>query len=90
MLKPVDDWANANPEEVAALLAPQLGMDVAALRLATGRREYDVRPVDAAIVADQQRLADTFLRLGEIPKSVRVQEAVMLNAPWWTTPLAAK
>ncbi len=89
-LKPVDDWANANPEEVATLLAPQLGLDVAALRLATGRREYGVRPVDAAIIADQQRLADTFLRLGEIPRAVRVPEAVVVDAPWWTAPLAAR
>lgn len=89
-LKPVDDWANANPDEVATLLAPQLGLDVTTLRLATGRREYGVRPVDAAIIADQQRLADTFLRLGEIPRAVRVPEAVVVDAPWWTAPLVAK
>ena len=82
-LKPVDDWANANPEEVATLLASQLGLDTPTLRLATDRREYGVRPVDAAIIADQQRLADTFLRLGEISKSVRVEEVVVQNAPWW-------
>jgi NitT/TauT family transport system substrate-binding protein/sulfonate transport system substrate-binding protein len=61
---------------VAALLAPQLGIDPKVLLLATERRRYSAVPVDAGIVAEQQRLADTFLRLKLIPRQIQVQDAV--------------
>lgn len=63
---------------------------IAPLERATGRREYGVRPIDEQIVKDQQHLADVFFRLGEIPKQIRVQDAVVLNAPWWTPDLAGR
>jgi sulfonate transport system substrate-binding protein len=87
-LKAVDDWANANASEVASLLSKDLGVGIAPLERATGRREYGVRPIDEQIVKDQQHLADVFFRLGEIPKQIRVEDAVILNAPWWTRDLA--
>jgi NitT/TauT family transport system substrate-binding protein/sulfonate transport system substrate-binding protein len=36
-LRIMEAWAQAHPDEVAALLAPQLGVPVPVLRLATGR-----------------------------------------------------
>ena len=89
-LKAVDDWANANSTEVASLLSKDLGIGVAALELATRRREYGVRPIDKQIVKDQQHLADVFFQLGEIPKQIRVEDAVIFNAPWWTPELAGR
>ena len=89
-LKAVDDWANANSTEVASLLSKDLGIEVAALELATRRREYGVRPIDKQIVKDQQHLADVFFQLGEIPKQIRVEDAVVFNAPWWTPELAGR
>jgi len=86
----VDDWANANSTEVASLLSKDLGIGVAALELATRRREYGVRPIDKQIVKDQQHLADVFFQLGEIPKQIRVEDAVVFNAPWWTPELAGR
>ncbi|MBV8417939.1 MAG: sulfonate ABC transporter substrate-binding protein [Verrucomicrobia bacterium] len=87
-LKAVDNWANANSTEVASLLAKDLGIGVAPLERATRRREYGVRPIDEKIVKDQQHLADVFFELGEIPKQIRVEDAVVFNAPWWTPELA--
>jgi sulfonate transport system substrate-binding protein len=89
-LKAVDDWANANSGEVASLLSKDLGVGIAPLERATGRREYGVRPIDEQIVKDQQHLADVFFRLGEIPKQIRVEDAVVFNAPWWTPDLAGR
>ena len=89
-LKAVDDWANANSGEVASLLSKDLGVGIAPLQRATGRREYGVRPIDEQIVKDQQHLADVFFRLGEIPKQIRVEDAVVFNAPWWTPDLAGR
>jgi sulfonate transport system substrate-binding protein len=87
-LKAVDDWANANPMEVASLLAKDLGIGVDPLERATRRREYGVRPIDEKIVRDQQHLADVFYQLGEIPTQIRVADAVVFNAPWWSPDLA--
>ncbi len=71
-----DRWANGHPQEVADLVAPQLGIDPKVLRRATERRSYGAVPVDASIVAEQQQLADTFLRIKLLPKSIRIAEAV--------------
>lgn len=75
-LKRTESWAQANPKEVAALLAPQLGIDIKILLRTTERRKYGVQPVDAGIVAEQQRLADTFHRLKLIPRQIQVKDAV--------------
>jgi len=75
-LKKTNDWADRNPQAVADLLAPQLGVPPAVLKLATERRRYTAVPVDAGIVAEQQRIADTFFRLKLIPRSPRVADAV--------------
>ncbi len=75
-LDKTDRWAHGHGREVADLLAPQLGVDAEVLRRATDRRHYGAIPVDAGIVAEQQLLADTFLRLKLIPREIRVVEAV--------------
>ncbi len=72
----VSDWANKNPQQVADLLAPQLGIAPDVLLLATQRRNYAAEAITPEIVAEQQKLADTFLGLGLIPNPLRVDEAV--------------
>lgn len=69
-------WANAHPKDVAQLLAPQLGIDASVLEVASSRRNYNAVAITPAIVAEQQRLADTFRGLGLIPHAIRIQEAV--------------
>lgn len=75
-LRKTNEWADKNPQAVAEQLAPQLGVPVPVLALATGRRRYTAVPVDAAIVAEQQRIADTFFKLKLIPRAVQVRDAV--------------
>ncbi len=75
-LKRMEAWVQDHPDEVAGLLAPQLGVPVPVLRLATGRRRYGVVPVDAGIVAEQQRMAEVFLSLKLIPRAIEVRNAV--------------
>lgn len=69
-------WANAHPKDVAQLLAPQLGIDASVLEVASSRRNYNAVAITPAIVAEQQRLADTFQGLGLIPHAIRIQDAV--------------
>lgn len=75
-LKKANGWTQAHPQETAELLAPQLGVDPKVLRLATERRNYTTVAVDAGIVAEQQQIADAFLKLGLIKNAVQVQDKV--------------
>ncbi|WP_025849557.1 sulfonate ABC transporter substrate-binding protein [Paenibacillus ehimensis] len=70
-------WAKANPQEVAKLLSPQLGIDIPSLELAMGRREYGLLPINGQVIAEQQRVADTFLQIGLIPKPIKVGDALL-------------
>jgi sulfonate transport system substrate-binding protein len=73
----VGSWAKKNPHQVVEILAPQLGIDVPSLDLAESRRKrYDVQPISSSIIAEQQKVADTFLRLKMLPKPIKVAEAV--------------
>ncbi|EJN08151.1 aliphatic sulfonate ABC transporter substrate-binding protein [Herbaspirillum sp. YR522] len=75
-LRQANNWTQGHPQETAELLAPQLGVDPKVLRLATERRNYTTVAVDAGIVAEQQQIADAFLKLGLIKNAVQVQDKV--------------
>lgn len=79
-LAKVSQWANAKPAEVASLLAPQLGIKAEVLEVASERRNYNAVPITPAIVAEQQKLADTFQGLGLIPHKLTVADAVYPTA----------
>ncbi len=74
----VDDWAKANPTEVAKLLSPQLGIDVPTLIEVSQRRPYGVQPMQPEVVAYQQQVADTFFKLGLLPKPLDVKQVAQV------------
>jgi sulfonate transport system substrate-binding protein len=74
-LAKIDEWGKNHPKEVAALLAPQIGLDVATTEIAVQRYSYGVEPVTEAVLADQQKVADTFYELKLIPKQINVRDA---------------
>jgi sulfonate transport system substrate-binding protein len=76
-LATVDQWAKTNPNEAAAALQPQIGLDQATLELALSRGGYGVVPVSDAVLAEQQRIADTFYDLKLIPKHINVRDATL-------------
>jgi sulfonate transport system substrate-binding protein len=73
----VDQWAKTNPKDAAAALQPQIGLDQATLELALSRGGYGVTPVSDAVLAEQQRIADTFYDLKLIPKQINVRDATL-------------
>ncbi|MCI0429176.1 MAG: sulfonate ABC transporter substrate-binding protein [Rhodospirillales bacterium] len=79
-LDAVDKWAASHQDEIAELLSPRTGISVDALKVALGRLSYGVKPIGEEVIAEQQRIADTFQELGLIPKKIMVREAVW-NAP---------
>jgi sulfonate transport system substrate-binding protein len=73
-LREVDEWAKADIHAVAEQLAPSVGLPVPVIEVALKRQAYGIKPIDAQVVAEQQKLADTFLALGLIPKAITVSE----------------
>lgn len=74
-LKEADTWAEANQSEVAKLLSPELGIDVPSLEQAISRRSFGIEDMDEDTYAEQQRIADAFLKLKLIPEAVKVRDA---------------
>lgn len=72
----IDAWAKDNTDAVAAELAPSIGIPAPVLTIALKRQTFGVRPLSDAVVAEQQRVADTFHKLGLLPRPVVVGEAV--------------
>ncbi|WP_018130622.1 sulfonate ABC transporter substrate-binding protein [Effusibacillus pohliae] len=75
-VKKVDEWAKQDPHGVAAFLSPELGIDIASLEQASKRRSYGIEPVGEQVLADQQKIADTFFGIGLIPKQISVRDAL--------------
>jgi sulfonate transport system substrate-binding protein len=70
------EWFNQHPDETAKLLSNQIGMNIEPVKKAVLRSKYGLEPIDDSIVKDQQQIADTFLRIGLIPKKIRVQDVI--------------
>ncbi|MES2832610.1 MAG: sulfonate ABC transporter substrate-binding protein [Pseudomonadota bacterium] len=75
-LASVDEWGLANPKQAAEVLAAQTGLENATVTLAVERYSYGVKPVTAAVIEEQQRIADVFAKLKLIPKPLRVADIV--------------
>lgn len=72
-----DRQAQENRKEVIKLIADFSGLDAGVVSLFLQRRpKSPVGPLGASTVADQQRVADAFYKLGLIPKPVNVAEIV--------------
>ena len=76
-LAKIDEWAKTDTKAAAAALQPQIGLDQATLELALSRGGYGVTPVNDAVLAEQQRIADTFYELKLIPKHINVRDATL-------------
>ena len=75
-LKKVDDWAKYNPGEVSESLAPLTRLDAPVLQRALSRGSYGVNYLNPKVIAEQQKIADTFYQLKLIPKKISVNDTV--------------
>jgi len=71
----VDEWGAANPKDVASILAQQTGLEPEVVALAASRYAYGVKPITAAVLEQQQKVADAFANLKLIPKPIAVKDA---------------
>ncbi|MGO4684635.1 sulfonate ABC transporter substrate-binding protein [Hyphomicrobium sp. 2TAF46] len=75
-LKVVDDWVKSDPKAAAEQLSPPIGIPAPILEAALKRQSYGIKPLDNAVVAEQQSIADKFHALGLLPKAIKVEEIV--------------
>jgi sulfonate transport system substrate-binding protein len=76
----IDIWAKVNRGLLAAELSPLFGIPKPVLDLSTSRSEYGTGPITAEILAEQQKIADTFFDLKLIPRRIQVKDVV--RSPW--------
>jgi sulfonate transport system substrate-binding protein len=75
-LSEVDAWAKSDIKAVAEQLSPSIGIPVPVLTVALERQAYGIKPLDDTVIAEQQRIADTFHALGLIPRPISIAKAV--------------
>ncbi|OUM02879.1 hypothetical protein [Variovorax sp. JS1663] len=65
----------AHRDALAGELAQLWGLPKPVVDISIGRTRFGTGPVTRAILAEQQKIADTFFSLGLIPKQIKVLEA---------------
>ena len=76
-------WADANRDAVAALISEVTGVELEAQKRTVDRTIITLKPIDDAVVKQQQAIADTLHALGLIPRPITVRDAV------WHAPSAS-
>jgi sulfonate transport system substrate-binding protein len=78
-LRKAGTWVKQQPAEAAALLAPVWGLDTATVEQANARRSYEVRPVLAAALGEQQRIADAFFAEKLLPRKLDALDVALFK-----------
>ncbi|TYK68495.1 sulfonate ABC transporter substrate-binding protein [Comamonas sp. Z3] len=75
----IDAWASKNKSAAAAELSQILGLDTAVTELYLNRTEFGTKAVNAEILGEQQKIADTFFDLKLIPKKLNLLHAAPVD-----------
>ncbi len=75
----IDTWASKNKGAAAKELSQVLGLDYAITELYLNRSDFGTAPVNSAILAEQQKIADTFFDLKLIPKKLNLLHAAPVD-----------
>jgi len=70
-------WIRDHYAEAAAQLAPIQGLDASVIEAGLRHYAHTYKPVDAQVLAEQQRIADTFVELRIIPTKIATKDAVL-------------
>ena len=68
-------WVKANLKQAAELVAPVQGLTPEITELSLRRYEFNVQPLNDAVIAEQQKIADAFAELKLIPRPISVKDA---------------
>ncbi|WP_204165225.1 ABC transporter substrate-binding protein [Methylobacterium radiodurans] len=81
-------WALNDPAPYAAVWSKLIGLPEAVPLRWFGRAQYRAVPIDAAVIADEQRIIDLYVRAGLIPQA-RAPRAEKILDPGFSEALAA-
>jgi sulfonate transport system substrate-binding protein len=74
-LQQAGSWIKANPQDAAKVLGPLWGnLDAQTVEAANAHRSYQVEPVNADQLGEQQKIADAFFAAGLLPKAVDAKD----------------
>ena len=81
--KKAGDWAQAHPHEAAVILAPNVGLDTATLeQIIRNGFTTSYRPIDASVIALQQKEADAFYKIGLLPNPIDIKQDTLTPAQY--------
>lgn len=72
----VGKWVTNNPVAAAQMISVSTGMKISTALIATKSRRYDALPIQDRAVEEQQRIAETFFRLGLLRDRIWIEDAV--------------
>ncbi|NBW49015.1 MAG: sulfonate ABC transporter substrate-binding protein [Betaproteobacteria bacterium] len=75
----IEKWVAKNKDAAAAELSKVLGLDKSITELYLSRTPFGIVPVNADILAEQQKIADTFYDLKLLPKPLNLRHAAPVN-----------
>jgi len=73
-LNEADQWTRNHIEAVAEQLSPSVGLPAPVLATSLKRESYGILPISDAVINSQQRIADTFVALGLLPRAITVSD----------------
>lgn len=74
ILNAQEEWERDHQSETASLISPSIGLPTSILDVWFARQKYGVEKVTPDIFAGQQKIADTFFKLGIIPERITVAD----------------
>jgi len=77
-LRKINDWAIAKPSEAAKALQPVTGLDYTTLEKSIQRGGFGISYLNDKVIAEQQKIADTFYDLKLIPKKLDIKSVVWI------------
>lgn len=75
-LQQIGMWARQNPDEVTKIIAHRTGMKLSTAKIVNERTAYDPKSIQDRDIEEQQRMANTFFRLGLLTKQIWVEDAI--------------
>ncbi|MCW0181984.1 MAG: sulfonate ABC transporter substrate-binding protein [Zavarzinia sp.] len=75
-LHDIGEEVKADPAAAAKLLTASVGIPAPILTEAISRQAFGVKALSPEVIAEQQRIADTFFGLGLIPKAISIADVV--------------
>jgi sulfonate transport system substrate-binding protein len=74
-IKQIEAWLPANLPAAATEVSPIIGLPAPIILTSLQRQKYGIVRVSPAVLADQQKIADTFYKLNLIPSPINVADA---------------